>query len=404
MASRQQWLPRHECARVTEPRSPFVPSLFDPTRLGSVEIANRVLMSPMTRSRSTADHVPTQVMIEYYRQRAGAGLILSEATGISLEGLGWPYAPGIWNRQQVDAWRPVTDAVHREGGKIFCQLWHMGRVVHPSFPGRGQPVSSSATTFQGLVIPGRGGSATSFSAAGMVHTYEGKQAAVKARALSRDEIKRVVQDYRSAAVNAIAAGFDGVEVHAANGYLIDQFLRDSANFREDEYGGSIENRIRFLVEVVEAIASAIGEHRAAVRLSPNGERQGVNDSNPKPLFEAASAALSLLGIAFLEVREPDSTGTFGQAELPPIAPSIRKAFKGAFVLNSDFDRAKAQTALDAGRADAISFGRPFISNPDLPVRMARDIPLAPDDMATWYLGGPRGYIDYPRADQPRQPN
>jgi len=377
-----------------------MPSLFDPTRIGPLEISNRILMSPMTRSRCTPEHVPTEAMIEYYRQRAGAGLILSEATGISLEGLGWPHAPGIWNQQQVDAWREITSAVHGEGGKIFCQLWHMGRVVHPSFPGRGQPVSSSSTIFPGLVIPGRAGSASQPSPIGMVHTYAGKQPAVQARALSRDEIKRVVNDYRVAAMNAVAAGFDGVEVHAANGYLVDQFLRDSANFRDDEYGGSIENRIRFLVEVTEAIAGAIGAQRAAVRHSPNGERQGANDSNPKPLFEAASAALSGLGIAFLEVREPDLAGSFGQAELPPIAPFMRKAFKGFFVLNSDFDRVKAQAALDAGRADAVSFGRPFISNPDLPERMAKNIPLAPDDMATWYLGGPKGYTDYPRAEAP----
>jgi N-ethylmaleimide reductase len=375
---------------------PDMPSLFDPTRLGSTEVSNRILMSPMTRGRSTADHVPTEVMIEYYRQRAGAGLILSEATGISLEGLGWPYAPGIWNKKQVDAWKPITSAVHRQGGKIFCQLWHMGRAVHPSFPGRGQPVSSSATTFPGLVIPGNGSAAPTV---GLIHTYGGKQPAVQARALSRNEIKRVVDDYRVAASNAIGAGFDGVEIHAANGYLIDQFLRDSANFRDDEYGGSIENRIRFLREVIGSVADAVGAQRTAVRLSPNGERQGVNDSNPQPLFEAASKALSDLGIAFLEVREPDVAGTFGKAELPPIAPFMRKAFKGQFVLNSDFDRFKAQAALDAGRADAISFGRPFISNPDLPERMAKDLTLAPDDMATWYLGGTKGYTDYPAVPE-----
>ncbi|HSV81641.1 MAG TPA: alkene reductase [Ramlibacter sp.] len=375
-----------------------MPSLFEPTRLGSTAIANRILMSPMTRARATADHVPTETMIDYYRQRAGAGLILSEATGISLEGLGWPFAPGIWNQQQVAAWKPITAAVHRQGGKIFCQLWHMGRVVHPSFPGRGQPVSSSATTFPGLVIPGQSAD-SSAAAIGLVHTYEGKQPAVQARALSRAEIQRVVDDYRAAASNAIAAGFDGVQLHAGNGYLIDQFLRDSANFRQDDYGGPIGNRIRFLCEVTAAVADAIGAQRTAVRLSPNGERQGVNDSNPQPLFEAAAAALSDLGIAFLEVREPDVSGTFGQAELPPIAPSMRKAFQGQFVLNSDFDQCKAQAALDAGRADAISFGRPFISNPDLPERMAKKLALAPDDMATWYLGGTNGYTDYARASQ-----
>ena len=369
-----------------------MPTLFDPIRLGSVELANRILMSPMTRSRATAEHVPTALMVDYYRQRAGAGLIISEATGISLEGLGWPFAPGIWNEEQVAAWKPVTAAVHAEGGKMFCQLWHMGRVVHPIFPGRGQPVSSSATTFGGLVIPGGNRPAV---APGLVHTYAGKQPAVQARALSRDEIRRVVNDYRLAALNAMAAGFDGVEIHAANGYLVDQFLRDGANFRDDEYGGSIHNRIRFLREVTAAIADAIGAQKTAVRLSPNGERQGVNDSQPRALFTAAAAALSELGIGFLEVREPGFAGTFGTAEQAPIAPLMREAFKGRFVLNSDYDGARAQAALDAGEADAISFGRPFIANPDLPLRMAKALPLAADDVGTWYLGGSKGYTDYP---------
>ncbi|KWT97666.1 N-ethylmaleimide reductase [Variovorax sp. WDL1] len=337
-------------------------------------------MSPMTRARSTADHVPTDMMVEYYAQRAGAGLILSEATGISAEGLGWPYAPGIWNQAQIEAWKPITAAVREQGGKIFCQLWHMGRVVHPSLPGRGQPVSSSATT-----------------SPEDVYTYNGKQPAVEARSLARAEIQRIVDDYRAAALNAAAADFDGVQVHAANGYLIDQFLRDSVNLRDDEYGGSISNRVRFLREVVAAVLDAVGAQRTAVRLSPNEARKGVNDSNPTALFEAASIEMSALGIAFIEIREPGFSGTNGQAERPPIGPAMRRAFDGKFVLNSDFDALKAQAALDAGLADAISFGRPFISNPDLPARMARKLALAPDDMATWYLGGAKGYTDYPTA-------
>lgn len=338
-------------------------------------------MSPMTRARSSADHVPTEIMVEYYRQRAGAGLILSEATGISVEGLGWPYAPGIWNQQQVDAWAPITSAVHQQGGKIFCQLWHMGRVVHPSLPGRLQPVSSSATT-----------------SPEPVYTYNGKQPAVEARSLTRDEIKRVIKDYRAAAMNAIAAGFDGVQIHAANGYLIDQFLRDSVNFRDDEYGGSVENRIRLLREVTAAVVDGVGAGCTAVRLSPNEARKGVSDSHPEALFEAASFAMSELGVAFLEIREPGFAGTNGQAERPPVGPRMRKVFNGKFVLNSDFDYLKSQVALDSGQADAISFGRPFISNPDLPARMANNLALAPDDMATWYLGGSKGYTDYPTAN------
>lgn len=357
-----------------------MPNLFEPVRLGSIAIPNRILMAPMTRSRCTVDHVPTAIMIEYYRQRAGAGLILSEGTGITPEGLGWSFAPGIWNQEQIAGWRPITAAVHAEGGQILCQLWHMGRVVHPSLPGRGQPVSSSATTMPGLV-----------------RTYEGKKPPVQARALSQADIHRVVGDYRRAAANAIAAGFDGVQIHAANGYLVDQFLCDSANLRTDEYGGSIANRIRFLREVTAAVADEVGAHRTAVRLSPIGERQGLNDSNPEALFEAAAAAMSELGIAFVEVREPGFSVTNGKAERPPIAPMMRMAFKGKFVLNSDFDLAKAQAALDAGHADAISFGRPFISNPDLPRRFHAMLPLAADDMETWYVGGTKGYTDYPAS-------
>ncbi|TGE01644.1 alkene reductase [Methylobacterium nonmethylotrophicum] len=357
-----------------------MPSLLDPIRLGALPARNRVLMAPLTRARATRDHVPTAMMVEYYAQRASAGLIISEATGISPQGLGWPYAPGIWTAEQVAAWRPVTAAVHERGGLIVSQLWHMGRVVHPSLPGRGQPVSSSATTMPGLA-----------------RTYEGKEPHVEARAMTEDDIRAVLDDYRQAARNALEAGFDGVQIHAANGYLIDQFLRDNANFRTDRYGGSIENRIRFLREVAAAVAEIVGPDRTGVRLSPNEERQGVNDSDPEPLFEAASAALSEIGVAFLEVREPGYEGTNGKAERPPVAPRMRAAFRGAFVLNSDYGGETGQAALDAGQADAISFGRPFIANPDLPRRIAHNIPLSADDTETWYTGGANGYVDYPPA-------
>ncbi|GJD53061.1 N-ethylmaleimide reductase [Methylobacterium crusticola] len=355
-----------------------MPSLFDPIRLGALSARSRVLMAPLTRARATREHVPTPLMVAYYAQRATAGLIIAEATGISPQGLGWPYAPGIWSAEQVEAWKPVTAAVHAAGGLIVSQLWHMGRVVHPSLPGRGQPVSSSATTMPGLA-----------------RTYEGKEPHVQARPMTRDDIQGVLADYRAAARNAVEAGFDGVQIHAANGYLIDQFLRDNANFRTDAYGGSIENRIRLLREVTAAVAEVVGPGRTAVRLSPNEERQGVNDSDPEPLFEAASAALSEIGIAFLEVREPGYEGTNGKAERPPVAPRMQAAFRGAFVLNSDYDAAKGQEALDAGLADAIAFGRPFIANPDLPRRFAEGLPLAADDAATWYTGGAQGYADYP---------
>lgn len=355
-------------------------TIFDPIRLGSLTAPNRIIMAPLTRARSTTDHVPTPIMIDYYRQRASAGLIIAEATGISLQGLGWPYAPGIWNPIQMEGWKQITTAVHEAGGRIFIQLWHMGRAVHPSLPGRSQPVSSSATVMPGLA-----------------RTYGEKQPYAVARPLRIKEIQGIVDDYRRAARNAMEAGFDGVQIHAANGYLIDQFLRDNANFRTDIYGGSVENRIRLLRQVTAAVAVEVGSVRTAVRLSPNEERQGVNDSNPEPLFEAAASVLSDLNIAFLEVREPGFAGTNGKAQRLPIAPRMRKAFKGPFILNSDYDKHKAQAALDSGAADAISFGRPFIANPDLPRRFAADIPLAEDLIDTWYAGGVSGYTDYPSA-------
>jgi N-ethylmaleimide reductase len=321
------------------------------------------------------------MMVDYYTQRASAGLIISEATGISREGLGWPFAPGLWTDAQVAAWKPVTDSVHAAGGRIVAQLWHMGRQVHSSVIG-GQPVSSSATATEG-----------------QAHTFEGKQDFEVARPLELNEIPRLLNDYELATKNALAAGFDGVQIHAANGYLIDQFLRDNANLRTDEYGGSIENRVRLLREVAERVISVAGADRVSVRLSPNGDSQGVDDSNPEPLFTAAAKALSDLGIAFLELREPGPDGTFGKTDVPKLSPAIRKVFKGVLVLNSDYDTLeKAQAELDKGDADAISFGRPFIANPDLPERLRDGAPLAKDDAKTWYSQGPEGYIDYPALE------
>ncbi|HEV7659109.1 MAG TPA: alkene reductase [Allosphingosinicella sp.] len=355
-----------------------MPSLFDPIKLGAIEAPNRVLMAPLTRGRATREHVPTELMQTYYAQRAAAGLILSEATGISRQGLGWPYAPGLWTPEQVEGWKPVTAAVREAGGRIFAQLWHMGRLVHPSFLDGAPPVSASATT-----------------APYKAHTYDGRQPYDEARALRLDEIPDLVGDYADAAGNAIRAGFDGVQIHGANGYLIDQFLRDGTNLRDDDYGGSVENRVRLLRQVTQAVADAVGADRTAVRLSPNGDSQGANDSDPFKLFPAAAAALSEIGIAFLELREPSPDGTFGKAEVAPVHPHIRKAFKGPLVLNSDYDLARAQAALDVGEADAITFGRTFLANPDLVARLKAGAPLNPDDMATWYSQGPQGYVDYP---------
>jgi 2,4-dienoyl-CoA reductase-like NADH-dependent reductase (Old Yellow Enzyme family) len=357
-----------------------LPTLFDPIQLGAIHAPNRIVMAPLTRGRSTREHVPTEIMQTYYAQRAGAGLLISEATGISREGLGWPFAPGLWTDQQVAAWRPVTDAVHAAGGRIVAQLWHMGRIVHSSFLDGEPPVSASAT-----------------QAPHKAHTYVGRQEYDVDRPLEVSEVPRLLADYAHAARNAIAAGFDGVQLHAANGYLIDQFLRNSSNLRDDDYGGPVENRIRLLGEVVQTLIDTVGADKVGVRLSPNGDSQGVDDSDPEPLFTAAAAMLDRLGIAFLELREPDANGTFGRTDVPRLSPAIRKVFKGPLILNSDYTLEAAQAALASGVADAISFGRPFISNPDLPARLANGVPLAPDNQAQWYSQGPEGYIDYPTA-------
>jgi N-ethylmaleimide reductase len=359
-----------------------MPGLFDPIDLGAIHAPNRILMAPLTRGRSEGVHVPiTALKADYYSQRASAGLIIAEATGITQEGSGWPSAPGIWSAEQVEAWKPVTGAVHDAGGRIILQLWHMGRLVHPDFLGGAQPVSSSTTT-----------------APGQAHTVSGKKDYTEARALRLDEIPRIIGDYVYAAKNAMAAGFDGVQLHGANGYLIDQFLRDNSNFRDDAYGGSIENRIRLLTEVTQALADTVGAERTAVRLSPNGETQGCDDSNPEVLFTAAAAALQKIGIAFLELREQGPDGTFGASSVPRVSPSIRKVFSNPLVLNQDYTREKADADLASGLADAISFGRPFISNPDLPERLRTGTALTPDDFRTWYSSGPEGYTDWPTLE------
>ena len=354
-------------------------SLFDPIDLGAINAPNRILMSPLTRGRSSADHVPiSELKAEYYGQRAAAGLIIAEGTGISQEGLGWPWAPGIWSGEQVAAWKPVTDEVHARGGRIISQLWHMGRLVHPDFIGGAQPVSASPTT-----------------APGLGYTMTGKQDYVEARALETSEIPRVVADYVQAAKNAIAAGFDGVQIHGANGYLIDQFLRDNSNFRTDQYGGSIENRIRLLREVTQAVADAVGADRTSVRLSPNGETQGVEDSDPVALFTAAAAALQEIGIGFLELREIKTFGNFGRTDVPRVSPHIRKVFSNPLVLNQEYTRDSADEDLGSGLADAISFGRAFISNPDLVERLRSGSELTEGNYKTYYSQGPEGYTDYP---------
>lgn len=356
-------------------------SLFDPVQLGDITAPNRVLMAPLTRARATRDHVPTPMMADYYRQRASAGLIISEGTGVSQQGLGWPYAPGIWSDEQVEAWKPVTQAVHDAGGRIFAQLWHMGRLVHSSVTGE-QPVSSSPLT-----------------APGHVHSYEGNRPYEQPRALTLEEIPGLIATYVTAARNARSAGFDGVQIHAANGYLIDEFLRNGVNHRDDDYGGSPENRTRLLREITQAVADAIGAGRTAVRVSLNGASQGTDDSDPASLSRAVAQALEPIGIAFLEMRELKPDGTRGASDVPRQSPIVREHFTGPLVLNSDYDAASAQADLDSGLAQAISFGRPFLANPDLPDRLSAGAPLNEAQPDTFYTQGVEGYLDYPPLER-----
>jgi N-ethylmaleimide reductase len=352
-------------------------SLFDPISMGAIEAPNRIIMAPLTRGRGTRGHVPTPLMAEYYSQRASAGLIISEATGITQQGLGWPGAPGLWSDEQVAAWQPIVRAVHDRGGRIVAQLWHMGRLVHPDYLGGAKPVSASATT-----------------APGNAHTYEGTKPYAGSRALEPHEITRIIDDYRRAADHAMGAGFDGVQLHAANGYLIDQFLRDGTNHRLDNYGGPVGNRIRLLIEVTQALISVAGADRTGVRLSPNDDPQGCGDSESESLFTRAVEALNGLQIAFLEMRASRPESTFRPATRQ-LVPAIRRAFKGVLILNSDYLLDDASQAVQRGEADAIAFGRSFLANPDLPARFARRASLNAPNTETFYTPGPAGYIDYP---------
>ena len=350
-----------------------MPSLFDPIQLGDIAAKNRILMAPLTRGRATAAHVPTAIMVDYYRQRAGAGVIITEGTGVSRLALGWPAAPGLWTPEQVEAWKPVTEAVHEAGGRIVAQLWHMGRLARPDVTGL-QPLSSSATRAP-------------------YHKPDNPYA--EARAATLDEIRQAQDDYAGAARNAIAAGFDGVQLHGANGYLIDQFLRDGTNQRDDDYGGSPENRIRFMREAVEAVIAEAGAGRTAIRLSPNGETQGADDSDPESVFVPAAKALNDLGIAFLELRELSPTGTFGTSDVPKLSPKIRAVFTRPLILNQEYTFDAGEADVRSGLADGIAWGRKFIANPDLVERFRTGAELTPDDFKTWYTPGPEGYTDYP---------
>jgi 2,4-dienoyl-CoA reductase-like NADH-dependent reductase (Old Yellow Enzyme family) len=295
--------------------------------------------------------------------------------------LGWPDAPGLWSKDQVEGWKVVTKAVHNCGGRIVAQLWHMGRLVHPDLGG-GQPVSSSATTAPALAF-----------------TYDGKKPYVQARAADREDIERIIADYANAALNAIAAGFDGVQVHGANGYLVDQFLRNGANSRTDEYGGSIENRIRFATEVLDAVGRAIGMERVGIRFTPNLAVQGVEDSDPAPLFAALARRLEQLDVPWVELREPYCAQPGGPEPTARVSPAMRPLYSGKIFLNGGFGPDSAASRMAEGIADGVSFGRPFIPNPDLVRRLAEGAPLNAGDRRTFYSGGAKGYVDYPTLDE-----
>ncbi|RII74215.1 alkene reductase [Pseudomonas monteilii] len=350
-------------------------SLFQPGQLGGLTLANRLVMAPLGRARSDEHtRVPLPRVATYYRQRASAGLIISEATHVAAESVSRPGGSAIHDDAQVEAWKPVTAAVHAEGGWIFQQLFHLGRKAHQSrTPGNQLPVAPSA-----------------IAANGEVSTPDGMQPFPVPRALALEEIGQRVDDFRRAARNAGQAGFDGVEIHAANGYLIDQFLRDGANQRNDAYGGSIENRARFLLEIVDAAVNELGAARVGVRISPHFTVDGSGDSDPAALYRYVADQLQARGIAYLHLIEADSTPSEQR-----LAAQLRKRFKGAFILAAEFDRDSAIRAIAEGRADFIAFGRLFISNPDLAERFRRQAPLNTPDEASFYVGGDQGYIDYP---------
>ncbi|MBW7900416.1 MAG: alkene reductase [Rhodocyclaceae bacterium] len=355
-------------------------TLFTPIRLGALPLPNRIVMAPLTRNRALAGNVPGPLAVTYYRQRATAGLIVTEASPVCAEGHGYPRTPGIHTPEQVAGWRAVTDAVHAEGGRIFLQLWHVGRISHPSLqPGNAAPVAPSA-----------------LRPAGQVWTGSGLQDYATPRALARDELSGVVAAYRQAAENARAAGFDGVEVHGANGYLLDQFLRSSTNRRDDDYGGPVENRARLLLEVVRAVTDVFGADRVGVRLSPENRFNDIADDDPQATFEYAARALAPLGLAYLHVLEGDMTG---QSAPAVDYAKIKAAFAGPYMANNGYDQARATAAIAAGRVDLVAFGRPFISNPDLPARFAAGAPLAEADAKTFYSGEEKGYVDYPALEQ-----
>lgn len=349
-------------------------NLFSALAIGDLTLPNRVVMAPMTRNRAGKGFVPRDLNATYYAQRATAALIISEATQVAPEGIGYPDTPGIYTPEQVAGWRRVTDAVHAEGGRMFAQLWHVGRISHPSLQPAGElPVAPSA-----------------IKPAGEAMTYAGMVPFVTPRALDTDEIPSIVEQYRHGAECAKQAGFDGIEVHAANGYLLDQFLRDGTNQRDDRYGGRIENRARLTLEVLEAVLQVWPARRVGIRVSPNSTFNDMTDSEPKTTFGYLAGALNRYGPAYLHVVEGNAA--------PVSSDHLRKIYRGVLMVNGNYDKRRANAVVGSGTADLVSFGKRFLANPDLPERLRLDAPLNDADKATFYGGGSKGYTDYPHLD------
>ncbi|VVE63562.1 NADH:flavin oxidoreductase [Pandoraea anapnoica] len=356
--------------------------LFSSYKLGPLELKNRIVMAPLTRSRASQGDVPGPMVAEYYAQRASAGLIISEATNISQQGKGYAFTPGIYTDEQVAGWKQVTDALHAKGGKIFCQLWHVGRISHPSLQPEGAlPVAPSA-----------------IQPAGQAFTEHGFEPHPVPRALETSEIPGIIEQYRHAAECAKRAGFDGVEIHAANGYLLDQFMRDKTNHRTDQYGGSIENRVRIVLEVTQAVVDVWGADRVGIRLSPISPANDCGDSNPEPVFTYAVEQLNRFGLVYLHVVE-GATGGPREVEGGFDLQKLRRLFKGTFMANNGYDLALALKARKENLADLIAFGKPFIANPDLVERLKRGGPFNALNRDTLYGGDARGYVDYPTLDE-----
>ena len=351
-----------------------MPTLFDPLKIGALTLPNRIVLAPLTRSRALPDsRVPSDLAVEYYRQRAGAGMMLTEATSVTPMGVGYAATPGIWSDEQTEGWKKVTAAVHGAGGRILLQLWHVGRISAPLFLNGETPVAPSAIRPKGhvsLVRP--------------------EQDYVTPRALTADEIPGIIAAYKKGAQNAKAAGFDGVEIHGANGYLLDQFLQDSTNHRDDAYGGTREKRARLMLEVADAVAGVWGADRVGMHLAPRMDSHDMGDSDGLATFTYVGRELGKRGLAFIcarEAQKPDSIG-----------PAIKRAFGGIYIANEGFTQESAERALADGTADAVAFGKLFIANPDLPIRFAKHAPLNPPDTKTFYAGGAEGYIDYPALE------